>query len=410
MIRVAITDPGDEPELHIQPSLGPVRSRSRPRSRRADLLVIGAKRFARMGFDGVTMTDIAADAGITASALYRHFANKQALLQQVLETVGPGIIAATSATPTVDDILRTQSVDAAAAPRALWVREGWRLDEHARAVVERNLNTAREQWISALQHKQPDARAAHLELLADAVMALTDHRISLSKNATYASSTLLDNAILRVAALSPTEPPWAAMSVGDGPGRIAKPMFVSKRESAISAAMRLFGEYGYTAVTMSDIAKESSVSRPTLYTIFPSKISMLRQITDRSYHVFWNMLHLLYASTGDASTRMSRTVEAYIGLARSQPYIVRFVQFEREVDTVLGARQQEYFSEVATVLRTANPRMTASQADVLVRATVSVVNDLCASDPHGQAAPQDLLRVCLAILDTGDGDAATATA
>ncbi|WP_454836794.1 TetR/AcrR family transcriptional regulator [Rhodococcus qingshengii] len=408
-MRVAVTDSGDN-EFE-QCSVPSARSRrSRPRSRRADLLVIAAQLFTSRGFDGVTMAEIAAEAGITASALYRHFANKQALLQQVFETVGPCITATTSLAPTVEDVLRTRSVDAAAAPRALWVREGWRLDAHARAVVETNLNTARQQWVSALRHQRPRTRTAHLEFLADAVMALVDHRISLTKGATRTSSMLLDAAVLRVASLPPTDPPSAAVIVGDGRQPTTQPMFVSKRESAINAAMRLFGECGYTAVTMSDIAKESSVSRPTLYTIFPSKITLLHQITDRSYHVFWSMLHSLYTSTSDASTLIGRTIEAYIDLARSQPYIVRFVQFERAADSMLDVRQQEYISEVATVLRVANPHLTASQANVLVRATVSVVNDLCAFDPHGQAASQDLLRVCMAVLDVSVRDAAVGTA
>ncbi|MCT2275972.1 TetR/AcrR family transcriptional regulator, partial [Dietzia cinnamea] len=288
-----------------------------------------------------------------------------------------------------------------AAPRALWVREGWRLDAHARAGIQTNLNTARQRWISALQQEQPRAPRAHLELLADAVMALVDHRMSLAAGATRGSSPLLDAAVLRVAAVSPSDPPSAVSTGGVGLQSTAQPLFVSKRESAINAAMRLFGEYGYAAVTMSAIAKESSVSRPTLYAIFPSKISVLRQITDRSYHVFWSMLHSLYTSTSDASTLIGGTIEAYIDLARSQPYIVRFVQFEREADSMLNVRQQEYITEVATVLCTINPHLTSYQADVLVRATVAVVNDVCASDTHGQAASQDLMRVCLAVLDIG---------
>ena len=153
-------------------------------------------------------------------------------------------------------------------------------------------------------------------------MALVDHRMSLAAGATRGSSPLLDAAVLRVAAVSPSDPPSAVSTGGVGLQSTAQPLFVSKRESAINAAMRLFGEYGYAAVTMSAIAKESSVSRPTLYAIFPSKISVLRQITDRSYHVFWSMLHSLYTSTSDASTLIGGTIEAYIDLARSQPYIV----------------------------------------------------------------------------------------
>lgn len=388
---------GNELKEYGPPSSLPIQAGTRPRSRRADLLVIAAQRFTSRGFDGVTMADIAAEAGITASALYRHFVNKQDLLRQVLETVGPRING-THPAATVEDIMRTQSVDISSAPRALWVREGWRLDAHSRAAVEANMNAARQQWLLALRQEQAHIPPAHLELLAVAVMALVDHRVLLPES----QAELLDDAILRVAALSPTDQPSAPRIVSDSLQPIMQPLFVSKRENAINAAMRLFGEYGYNPVTMSDIAQQSSVSRPTLYAIFPSKLSLLRQITDRSYHVFWNALHSLYSSTSDAATLIGRIIEEYIELAWSQPYIVRFVQFERGADSVLDARQREYIFEVATVLRTVAPHLTASQAETLVRATVSMINDLCASDMKERAASQDITRVCLAVLDILD--------
>lgn len=62
--------------------------RSRQKAERTDLLLQEAARlFARKGFRGVSLEEIASAVGISGPALYRHFSNKQAILTGVLEDV-----------------------------------------------------------------------------------------------------------------------------------------------------------------------------------------------------------------------------------------------------------------------------------------------------------------------------------
>lgn len=55
-----------------------------PRSRRDDLLAAAARRFVTVGIRRTTMEDIAAEAGAGKATLYRHFANKDAVIDALL--------------------------------------------------------------------------------------------------------------------------------------------------------------------------------------------------------------------------------------------------------------------------------------------------------------------------------------
>ena len=51
--------------------------------RRAQILRVAGDMFARDGIDHTSMRKIAAEAGVTATLLYRHFADKEALLKEI---------------------------------------------------------------------------------------------------------------------------------------------------------------------------------------------------------------------------------------------------------------------------------------------------------------------------------------
>jgi TetR/AcrR family transcriptional regulator len=54
--------------------------------RRTQLVEIALNFFSRKGFNGTTTKEIAAQAGVTEAIIFRHFPNKQALYQAVLES------------------------------------------------------------------------------------------------------------------------------------------------------------------------------------------------------------------------------------------------------------------------------------------------------------------------------------
>ncbi|HET7735778.1 MAG TPA: helix-turn-helix domain-containing protein, partial [Nocardioidaceae bacterium] len=59
-------------------------STRRPANRRELVLDAASHLFARRGFHGVSVADIGEAVGVTAPALYRHFANKDAILVSIV--------------------------------------------------------------------------------------------------------------------------------------------------------------------------------------------------------------------------------------------------------------------------------------------------------------------------------------
>lgn len=62
------------------------------RERRAQLLALATEVFTRQGFQGTSMDDIAAAAGVTKPVLYQHFASKEALYSEVIAGLGDTVV------------------------------------------------------------------------------------------------------------------------------------------------------------------------------------------------------------------------------------------------------------------------------------------------------------------------------
>src|SRR5262245_15422432 len=60
--------------------------------RRRQLLTLGARAFARHGYAGATLEQIACRAGISEAAIYRHFASKQALFWAAVAEAPNGLL------------------------------------------------------------------------------------------------------------------------------------------------------------------------------------------------------------------------------------------------------------------------------------------------------------------------------
>lgn len=68
----------------VEPTPAPVRTRDPARRHR--ILVAAADLVARNGFNSVSMAEIGAAAGITGSAIYRHFDSKSAVLVELFDS------------------------------------------------------------------------------------------------------------------------------------------------------------------------------------------------------------------------------------------------------------------------------------------------------------------------------------
>lgn len=79
------------------------RPRGRPGHDREAVLRTAIDLFIRRGFDATSISDLAAELGVTKSAVYHHFASKEALLSAALDEALEGLSSAVEAAATATD-------------------------------------------------------------------------------------------------------------------------------------------------------------------------------------------------------------------------------------------------------------------------------------------------------------------
>lgn len=77
---------------------------------RAALLEAGARLFTERGFDGVSIEDIAAEAGLAKGLLYYYFVNKRALYVEIVRASADELAACTAPDPALPPAQRTAAV------------------------------------------------------------------------------------------------------------------------------------------------------------------------------------------------------------------------------------------------------------------------------------------------------------
>jgi AcrR family transcriptional regulator len=161
----------------------PTTARLRAKAeRRGALLAAAARLFARHGFDGVSIEDLGASAGVSGPAVYRHFPSKQAVLGALLVGVSERLlVGGTAVVEAADDdadalvslvrfhvdfalaepdVIRVQDRDLA----ALSAQDGQSVRDLQRRYVE--------VWVDVLTRLSPTAERAELRLRAQATFGL----------------------------------------------------------------------------------------------------------------------------------------------------------------------------------------------------------------------------------------------
>lgn len=178
--------------------------RERAKADRQSALVAEAARlFAERGYSGVSLEELGAAVGVSGPAVYRHFANKQALLGSILVTVserlltGGRTVLATESSPRgrleslvhfhVDfaladaDVIRVQDRDLAS------------LSDEDRHTVRRLQREYVDLWISVLSDLHPERDEPDLRVRAHACFGL----INSTAHSVRSGRQLPDGAVVR---------------------------------------------------------------------------------------------------------------------------------------------------------------------------------------------------------------------
>lgn len=374
----------------------PRTSDRRPRDRKTQLAVVAAELFRARGYHGVGVNDIAAAAGITGPALYRHFKDKQAILSHVLRTGLEDVEAATDAasltgehppSPKQLDTLLTELAAKSVERRdaaALWRWEGRHLDAETQRDLRERSSAMIATWTKVLVRVRPGISPEDAELLCWAGLSVfgsvSVHRTSMPKRrfeqllvdiATRLLHTDLPSADLPGTRTTP------AVDIPQAGEPLAAP---SRREQILTEATELFASHGFSAVSMDDIGRAAGIAGPSVYRHFPSKASLLgaigRRAGDRLALAAEDALR-----SDDEWPALHRLAESYVATLTGQPelhvsFSVDRVHIDERDRPDLLRIQREYVSRWIRLLEGARPELDTREVKITVHAALTVANDL----------------------------------
>jgi AcrR family transcriptional regulator len=404
----------EEPTV-AETSRSPVR---RPRNRKAQLADAAAELFRKNGYHQVSVNDIAQAAGVTGPAVYRHFRGKQDILAHVLlsgmDTFG--LVAeqalATAGTPADQLAALLRAVAALAVDRreitALWRWEGRHLAEADRAKIRHRGAELISQWAIALCDVRPTLSAADAELLGWATLSVygsvSVHHVNPPRRRFEELLTRLASAVTSWESTS--LPPGPEPVPGTLPGRQPQPGVAgSRREELLTAALSLFRERGYAAVSMEDIGARAGMAGPSIYRYFPGKAAILVAGGYRMADRLTQDAEKALALPPEEALRSLAT--SYVDtVLRSDNIMANFVNELANLPDrdrkELVRLQRAYVAEWVRQLRSQS-ELTEQEAKVVVHAALTIVNDL-ARTPRLLTRPQiatELVELAVSVLNAG---------
>lgn len=384
--------------------------RPRPADRKDQLAAVASALFSERGYRSVGVDDIAAAAGVTGSAVYRHFPDKRAILARVvlagvadLEACTAEALRAPAGSPT-EQLLERVAAVAVRRPDAavLWRWSGADLADDERAEVRRRSRALLATWTATLRASAGGADA-DAELTAWAVLSVMGSPIAhRSRLGPAAHAGLLVAAARRVIGTD-----LAAARRAPGPTPLGGPAGTgTRREQLVDAAAELFSRRGYHAVSIADLGAAVGIAGPSVYRHFPSKAAVLVAICRRSAGRLEVAADGATRGAADPRAVLRALVGSYVGvLTGSADLVVGFTADHALLTPAERAElldaQRAYVARWVDALRVVHPELGPPAARVLVHAALGTANDV-ARTRRLTARPSwrsELVALCCAALD-----------
>lgn len=289
----------------------------RPADRRDLILGAASDLFSRHGFDGVSMADIAENVGVTAPALYRHFANKKDLLVSVVGDTVDRLDRVIADTSNTDEPLRrcierlVAEVLDHPSQVVTYLRERHRLDgEEARTQSRRErryLDTMGDLIGSACPDVPSDERAVRAVGAVGVLRGFAERAPALGRPRL---DEFVAHALLDMLTAPPTPPATTRTEEGGGWSPEASP-----RERVLRAALPLFRERGFGGVAMGEIGEAAGVGASNVRRYVESKEEILVDLYDRVGAQVEVDLDRAIRSADSPADALERMIRTYCSIA-----------------------------------------------------------------------------------------------
>jgi AcrR family transcriptional regulator len=360
----------------------------RPPDRKARIVAAAARLFRERGYHNVSVADVAAEVGITAPALYRHFRGKPDLLLHVVDATVDAISESLAAAPDLDAYLRTtagETLDRRGSA-VLWQREARHLPEDRRKEQKRALNDVAERIAALIGTGRPDLAEPDRQLLAWAVLAVFG---SISWHRTSLPRRRFEDLLYRLAYAAAHTPLGASTDVQEGPsaGEYAG-LAVSRREEILVEAIRLFDERGFQSVSTDDIGEAAGATGPSIYKHFPTKTDLLVAAVMRGGEQRRAGTAQALATSGTPRQTLDRLLRSYIEFALSQNHLIGLLigeldQLPEKERKAARQNQREYLALWVRLLDEVRPGLDTAEARIVVTAVLTVIDNAARTGSTG---------------------------
>ncbi|MFI2558926.1 TetR/AcrR family transcriptional regulator [Nocardia farcinica] len=359
-------------------TIAPARG-TRPRNRRALIVAAARELFLADGYALVSMSDVARAVNVSASALYRHFPSKAALLTTVVVDEMQPLREVCSAEPRDIDTLAGQLAAACSERRqlgALWLRETRGLSGESYRELRGEVRSTVDGLSRAIGGLRPELEPEDVHFVATCTYAAhcaLSHQIGMLAREDREPEA---RAIL-TAILSAPLPP-ASTETARPVARGLEP--AGRRERILTKAVELFADSGYDAVAIEDIGRQAGIAAPTVYHHFPSKQDILLAALKRGDEWLRRDLHQALRGSADARQALERLVNSYIDFAVDHPdHIEIGVSEARHLEPPyrdqIKQTQRDYIQEWVALMLHSGSAVAGGHAAARTHAITAVVNE-----------------------------------
>ncbi|MBF4459894.1 TetR/AcrR family transcriptional regulator [Pseudoclavibacter sp. VKM Ac-2867] len=361
----------------------------RPKDRKQRIESAATQAFALRGYHQVSMSDVAASVGISAPALYRHFANKYDLFKHTAFGIVDAVETAT------DDAAESAAVTSAppaeqsaaligATLESLIKCRGtgeiirWEsryLEPADRASVDQRLAKVYGRFSTVLKELRPNLRSEDAALQSRAAFAVL---ASVSMHRTSISSAAAD--YLRGAAQRAFDAELPEVESYVAPAATGIPS-TAKREQIVARSIELFFARGYNLVSIEEIGGAVGITASGVYRHFESKSGILAAACSRAAEYLGQVTREVFAAVDSHEDALDGLIDAYVEAQLAhhrllQVYIAESTNLGDEERERLIALQRDHVEEWAGLLRAVKPQFSASEARCVAHAGFHVVDSL----------------------------------
>ncbi|MER8187035.1 TetR/AcrR family transcriptional regulator [Kitasatospora sp. NPDC094015] len=380
----------------------------RPPGRRAQVLAAAVGQFHRRGYHQVSMAEVAAEVGITAPALYRHFRGKPELLRCALEAELAALAGAVRAGAEGPEQLCAALAAAAVEHRSLgtlWQRDARLLPPAQRAQLRRELRALVGRMAQVVEGAGAVGAEFRCWSLLSVYGSLSHHTFAPPRRRFELLLRELGGALL-VAEPVPGRP-------GAGPAPACGVLPVSRREELLVAAVRLFDRRGFDNVSTEQLGAAVGIAGPSVYKHFATKAELLAAALVRSRERLWHEVGGALAGESAPDAALAAGLGAYLDFARRNGHYLGAMLSETERLAPADRRaavdfRRDFLRTWVGLLQQVRPGYDQAEARIRVHAMFALVNDGVRHRPGGagpEPAPglEALSRAVLGLDPARDG-------